>query len=90
MVPKPEIFLKFERYGTIPCSLRSPVPVGGNSMRKVESAVKSLLELGRAQGHLSFAQVSEVLQNSPKNPELLDQILEALEDAGIEVIDPEE
>lgn len=59
-------------------------------MRKVESAVKFLLELGRSQGHLSFAQVSEFLQKSPKNPELLDQILEALEDAGIEVIDPDE
>ena len=59
-------------------------------MRKVESEVKSLLDLGRSQGHLSFAQVSEALQNSPKNPELLDQILEALELAGIEVIDPEE
>ena len=59
-------------------------------MRKVDSAVKFLLEMGRSQGHLSFAQVSEFLQNSPKNPELLDQILEALEDAGIEVIDPGE
>lgn len=59
-------------------------------MRKVESAVKFLLELGRSQGHLSFAQVSDFLQKSPKNPELLDQILEALEDAGIEVIDPDE
>ena len=90
MVPKPGIFLKFDWYGTTCCSLRSPVPVGGDRMRKVESAVKSLLDLGRSQGHLSFAQVSEVLQNSPKNSELLDQILEALELAGIEVIDPEE
>ena len=59
-------------------------------MRKVASAVGSLLALGKSQGHLSFAQVSEAIQKSPNNPELLDQILKALEDAGIEVIEPEE
>ncbi len=59
-------------------------------MRTVTSAIRSLVALGKSQGHLSFSQVSETIQQSPNQPELLDQILQALEEAGIEVIEAEE
>lgn len=59
-------------------------------MREVETALKSLLDIARVQGHVTFAQVSDTLEQGPPDAEALDRILSALEDAGVDIIDPED
>lgn len=62
----------------------------GEIMREVETALKGLMRLARTQGHVTFAQVSESLEKGPPDSEALDHILVALEEAGVDIIDPED
>lgn len=59
-------------------------------MREVQTALKGLLEVAKVQGHVTFQQVSQTLENGPRDAEALDRILIALEEAGIDIIDAED
>ncbi len=59
-------------------------------MREVETELRSLLDVAKIQGHVTFLQVSQTLENGPPDAEALDRILMALEAAGIDVIDAED
>ena len=49
--------------------------------------LQQLLDLGRTQGHLTYEQVNSFLPDEANNAEALDQLLVALERAGIEIVD---
>lgn len=49
--------------------------------------LQQLLDLGRTQGHLTYEQVNSFLPDEANSSEALDQLLVALERAGIEIVD---
>lgn len=49
--------------------------------------LQQLLELGRAQGFITYEQVNTYLPDEANNADMLDQLLVALERAGVEIID---
>ncbi|MCA9056578.1 MAG: RNA polymerase subunit sigma-70, partial [Planctomycetaceae bacterium] len=56
-------------------------------MHQVDSRLRSLIELGEKQGHLTFTQVNEYLPDEAVSPEKLDHLLESLEEYGLEIVD---
>ena len=57
---------------------------------KVEDGLKALLDSGKRKGYLTFAQVNEFLPDDAVNPDKLDQLLQVLEEQGIELIEESE
>ncbi len=56
---------------------------------KQDEGLKALLESGKDKGYLTYTQVNEYLPDDAANPEKIHQLLEILEDQGIELIDEE-
>src|SRR4051794_28522566 len=56
---------------------------------KLDDGLKALLESGKDKGYLTYTQVNEYLPDDAANPEKIHQLLEILEDQGIELIDEE-
>lgn len=59
-------------------------------MEKMDDGLKSLIELGKQRGYLTFTQLNEVLPEDAPNPDRLDKLLMHLEELGIELIDESE
>ncbi|MGL5097176.1 MAG: RNA polymerase sigma factor region1.1 domain-containing protein, partial [Planctomycetia bacterium] len=53
----------------------------------MEESLKSLVEIGKRKGYLTYSQVNDALPDDATSPEKLDQLLMTLEEQGIEVID---
>ena len=47
--------------------------------------LKSLVEIGKEQGFLTFAQVNDYLPDEAVNPEKLDNLLSSLQELGLEI-----
>jgi RNA polymerase primary sigma factor len=58
--------------------------------KTLDDTLKSLIESGKRSGFLTYTQVNEALPEDLSHPEKLDELLLALEDNGIEVIDEPE
>ena len=56
-------------------------------MEKTQDAFKTLVELGKEKGYLTYGQVNDLLPEDEVNPEKIDQLLLVLEEQGIELID---
>ncbi|MER3415231.1 MAG: RNA polymerase sigma factor RpoD [Gemmataceae bacterium] len=56
-------------------------------MEKLDEGLKTLLDLGKQKGYLTFTQVNEHLPEDLVSPEKLDQLLVLFEKHGIELID---
>jgi RNA polymerase primary sigma factor len=56
----------------------------------MDDSLKALLETGKRKGYLTFAQVNEYLPDDAVNPDKLDQLLQVLEEHGIELIEESE
>ncbi len=56
-------------------------------MEKTQDAFKTLVEIGKEKGFLTYSQVNDLLPEEEVNPEKIDQLLLVLEDQGIELID---
>jgi len=61
-----------------------------NANLKMDDSLKALLETGKRKGYLTFAQVNEYLPDDAVNPDKLDQLLQVLEEHGIELIEESE
>ncbi|MDW7993838.1 MAG: RNA polymerase sigma factor RpoD [Gemmatales bacterium] len=59
-------------------------------MKKVESWLQNLIELGRRKGYLTYTQVNELLPEDYADPDKLDRLLTTLEEQSIELIDESE
>ena len=59
-------------------------------MEKVDEGLKSLIELGKQKGYLTYGQVSEYLPQDAVNPDKLDKLMQVFEENGIELIDESE
>jgi RNA polymerase primary sigma factor len=59
-------------------------------MEKVEEGLKTLLDLGKRRGFLTFDQVNDVLPDDASNPEKIQGVLELIDEMGIELINEEE
>jgi len=57
---------------------------------KLDEGLKALLESGKDKGYLTYTQVNDYLPEDAANPEKIHQLLEILEDQGIELIDESE
>src|SRR6059058_5571023 len=57
---------------------------------KMDDSLKALIESGKRKGFLTFAQVNEFLPDDAVNPDKLDQLLQVLEEQGIELIEESE
>jgi RNA polymerase primary sigma factor len=57
---------------------------------KLDESLKTLIESGKRKGFLTFVQVNEVLPDDAANSERLDQLLQHLEEHGIELIEESE
>src|SRR6478672_11514601 len=57
---------------------------------KMDDSLKALIESGKRKGYLTFAQVNEFLPDDAVNPDKLDQLLQVLEEHGIELIEESE
>src|SRR5947209_4439435 len=57
---------------------------------KLDEGLKALIDSGKRKGFLTFAQVNEVLPDDAANSERLDQLLQHLEEHGIELIEESE
>jgi RNA polymerase primary sigma factor len=56
-------------------------------MEKIEDGLKTLLDMGKEKGYLTFTQVNDHLPDDDANPEKIDHLLVLLEEHGIELID---
>jgi RNA polymerase primary sigma factor len=57
---------------------------------KLDDGLRALIDSGKRKGFLTFAQVNELLPDDAANSERLDQLLQVLEEAGIELIEESE
>src|SRR5437867_4683537 len=60
---------------------------GGCRMEKIDEGLKTLVDAGKSKGYLTFDQVNEYLPDEAVNPDKLDNLLLALEEQGIELVD---
>jgi len=56
-------------------------------MEKIDDGLKTLLEQGKEKGFVTYDQVHDHLAEDETNPEKIAQILELLEEAGVELLD---
>jgi RNA polymerase primary sigma factor len=59
-------------------------------MEKLDEGLKTLLDLGKRRGFLTFDQVNEVLPDDASSPERIQSILERIDEMGVELINEEE
>jgi RNA polymerase primary sigma factor len=60
------------------------------SMEKLDEGLKTLLDLGKRRGFLTFDQVNDYLPDEASSPEKIHGLLEALDEMGIELVNEEE
>jgi RNA polymerase primary sigma factor len=56
-------------------------------MEKIDEGLKSLVDSGKSKGYLTYDQVNDYLPDEAVSPEKLDNLLMALEEQGIELVD---
>ena len=54
---------------------------------KIEDTIKLLIDEGRRKGYLTITEMNRLLDDQFLLPDRLDQVLQALEDQGIDVIE---
>src|SRR3954471_659469 len=59
-------------------------------MDKLDEGLKTLLELGKRRGFLTFDQVNDLLPDDATSPERIHGLLETLDEMGIELINEDE
>jgi RNA polymerase primary sigma factor len=59
-------------------------------MEKMDEGLKTLLELGKRRGFLTFDQVNDYLPDEASSPEKIQGLLEAVDELGIELVNEEE
>src|SRR5713101_6024342 len=59
-------------------------------MEKIDEGLKTLVDTGKSKGFLTYDQVNDYLPDDAVSPEKLDNLLLALEEQGIELIDEAE
>src|SRR5215472_6843692 len=59
-------------------------------MDKLDEGLKTLLELGKRRGFLTFDQVNDYLPDEAASPERIHGLLETLDEMGIELINEDE
>src|SRR3954470_20494482 len=59
-------------------------------MEKLDEGLKTLLELGKRRGFLTFDQVNDYLPDEASSPEKITGLLESLDELGIELVNEEE
>src|SRR3982075_3429445 len=59
-------------------------------MEKMDEGLKSLLDLGKRRGFLTFDQVNDYLPDEAGSPEKIHGLLESLDELGIELINEDE
>ena len=69
---------------------RRSVREGGFWMDKLDEGIKTLLELGKRRGFLTFDQVNDLLPDEATSPERIHSLLETLDEMGIELINEDE
>src|SRR4051812_12759651 len=57
---------------------------------KLDDGLKALIDSGKRKGFLTFAQVNELLPDDAANSDRLDQLLQLLEEQGVELIEESE
>ena len=58
-----------------------------NLMDKVDEGIAQLLEHGKAQGHLTYDEMNDILPDETIAPDKIDEILLKLDELGIELVD---
>ncbi len=56
-------------------------------MNHLDTDLKDLITIGKTQGHLTYKQVNQYLPDEATSPEKLDNLLIALDELGIELVD---
>src|SRR3954463_11051631 len=59
-------------------------------MEKMDEGLKTLLDLGKRRGFLTFDQVNDYLPDEASSPEKIQGLLEAIDELGIELVNEEE
>ncbi len=59
-------------------------------MDKLDEGIKTLLDLGKRRGFLTFDQVNDLLPDEATSPERITSVLETLDEMGIELINEDE
>ena len=59
-------------------------------MEKLDEGLKTLLDLGKRRGFLTFDQVNDFLPDEASSPEKIHGLLESLDEMGIELINEDE
>src|SRR5437660_549688 len=59
-------------------------------MEKMDESLKTLLDLGKRRGFLTFDQVNDYLPDEASSPEKISGLLEAIDELGIELVNEEE
>ena len=59
-------------------------------MEKLDEGLKTLLDLGKRRGFLTFDQVNDFLPDEASSPEKIHSLLESLDELGIELVNEEE
>jgi len=58
-----------------------------NLMDKVDEGILALIERGKAQGHLTYDEMNDILPDETIAPDKIDEILLKLDELGIELVD---
>ncbi len=59
-------------------------------MEKMDEGLKTLLDLGKRRGFLTFDQVNDLLPDEASSPEKIQAVLETIDEMGIELVNEEE
>src|ERR1700761_4806796 len=70
--------------------MRGLVRVGGFWMDKLDEGLKTLLDLGKRRGFLTYDQVNDYLPDEASSPEKMSSLVEALDEMGIDLVSEEE
>jgi RNA polymerase primary sigma factor len=60
------------------------------SMDKMDEGLKTLLDLGKRRGFLTFDQLNDYLPDDSSSPDKIQTLLESIDDLGIELVNEEE
>jgi len=55
-------------------------------VHRLDESLKALIDSGKQQGYLTFAQINDYLPDEAVNPEKLDQLLITIEELGLEIV----
>jgi len=73
-----------------PAAAGDPAGTGGVDMAGRADLIKELVRLAQEQGHLTYGDISEVLQDRVLTPEELDEVLIKLRSLDVEIVDQAE